>query len=103
MAHAKGALVGEVHPFDEAPDPFAKPAQRITDELPVDVALGKLELHGDCGVQRSPSDGGCLVPIAEFGISASGWGGTDATANYAAQFADRWGWIACTCVCQHTR
>jgi len=43
MAHLQGALVGAVHPFDEVPDPFAKPAQQITDELPVDVALGKLD------------------------------------------------------------
>jgi len=38
MAHAQGALVGAVHPFDEEPNPFANPPQRITDELPVDVA-----------------------------------------------------------------
>ena len=43
MAHAQGAVVGAVHPFDEIPDPFAVPAQRITDELPIDVALGKLD------------------------------------------------------------
>ena len=43
MAHAQGALVGAVHPFDEVPDPFANPPERITDELPVDIALGKLD------------------------------------------------------------
>src|SRR5258708_3180130 len=29
MAHARGAHVGTVHPFDEAPGPFVKPAQRL--------------------------------------------------------------------------
>src|SRR5258705_181957 len=43
MAHAQGAMMGAVHPFDAVPDPLVKPAQRITDELPVDVALGKLD------------------------------------------------------------
>ena len=33
--------------------------------------VGKTGLHGDCGVQRSPVDGGGLVSIAEFGISHS--------------------------------
>ena len=64
MAHAQGALVGAVHPFDEVPDPFAKPAQQITDELPVDVALGKTGLHGDRGIQRSQVHGSRVVQTA---------------------------------------
>ncbi len=43
MAHAQGALVGAVHPFDAEPNPFANPPESIMDELPVDVALGKLD------------------------------------------------------------
>jgi hypothetical protein len=31
MGHAKNGVVGAVHPFDEIPDPFADPPQRITD------------------------------------------------------------------------
>ncbi|MGA8538611.1 MAG: CehA/McbA family metallohydrolase, partial [Terriglobales bacterium] len=41
MAHAQGALVGYVHPFDSFPDP-AKDAS-LTSELPADVALGKVD------------------------------------------------------------
>ena len=41
LAHAQGALVGYVHPFDSVPDP-AKDAS-LTAELPVDVALGKVD------------------------------------------------------------
>ena len=42
IAHARGALVGYVHPFDEYPQPLASPRQSLTNELPVDVALGKV-------------------------------------------------------------
>jgi len=37
------ADAGAVHPFDAEPNPFASATQQITDELPVDVALGKLD------------------------------------------------------------
>jgi hypothetical protein len=40
MAHAQQGLVGYVHPFDTYPDP-AK--ETLTDELPADVALGKVD------------------------------------------------------------
>ncbi|MCJ7556174.1 MAG: CehA/McbA family metallohydrolase, partial [Gammaproteobacteria bacterium] len=41
LAHAQGALVGYVHPFNTLPDP-AKDV-RLTHSLPVDVALGKVD------------------------------------------------------------
>ncbi len=41
MAHRQKALVGYVHPYDAFPDP-AKDAT-LTHELPVDVALGKVD------------------------------------------------------------
>jgi Tol biopolymer transport system component len=43
IAHSRGALVGYVHPFDEYPEPIAKPLEALTSELPVDVALGKVD------------------------------------------------------------
>ena len=69
IAHARGALVGYVHPFDEYPEPIAKPHETLTNELPVDVALGQGRLHGDPGLQRPSSHRGGLVPAAEPGIS----------------------------------
>src|SRR5947199_382064 len=42
LAHAQGALFGYVHPFDARPDP-ADTTEPLTDELPVDVALGKVD------------------------------------------------------------
>src|SRR3989442_13764018 len=42
LAHAQGAVFGYVHPFDTQPDP-TDTTERLTYELPVDAALGKLD------------------------------------------------------------
>ena len=84
MAHAQGALVGAVHPFDEAPDPFAKPAQRITDELPADVALGKLDYMEIVGFSDHKSTAAVWYRLLNLGFRLTAGAGTDATANYAA-------------------
>jgi hypothetical protein len=84
MAHAQGALVGAVHPFDEVPDPFAKPAQRVTDELPVDVALGKLDYMEIVGFSDHKSTAAVWYKLLNLGFKLPAGGGTDATANYAA-------------------
>jgi hypothetical protein len=84
MAHAQGALVGAVHPFDEVPDPFAKPTQRITDELPVDVALGKLDYMEIVGFSDHKSTAAVWYRLLNLGFKIPAGGGTDATTNYAA-------------------
>jgi TolB protein len=84
MAHLQGALVGAVHPFDEVPDPFAKPAQQITDELPVDVALGKLDYMEIVGFSDHKSTAAVWYKLLNLGFRLPAGGGTDATANYAA-------------------
>ena len=84
MAHVQGALVGEVHPFDEAPDPFAKPASRITDELPVDVALGKLDYIEIVGFSDHRATATVWYRLLNLGFRLPAGAGTDATANYAA-------------------
>jgi TolB protein len=84
MAHEQGALVGAVHPFDEVPDPFAKPAQRITDELPVDVALGKLDYMEIVGFSDHKSTAAVWYKLLNLGFRLPAGGGTDATTNYAA-------------------
>ena len=84
MAHAQGALVGAVHPFDEVPDPFAKPAQEITDELPVDVALGKLDYMEIVGFSDHKSTAAVWYKLLNLGFKLPAGGGTDATADYAA-------------------
>jgi len=84
MAHAQGAMVGAVHPFDEVPDPFAKPAQKITDELPVDVALGKLDYMEIVGFSDHKSTAVVWYKLLNLGFRLPAGGGTDATADYAA-------------------
>ncbi len=48
LAHEQGAITGYVHPFDSYPDPrdSTKP---LTHELPVDVALGKVDYYEAMG------------------------------------------------------
>jgi hypothetical protein len=84
MAHTQGALVGAVHPFDSVPDPFAKPAQRITDELPVDVALGKLDYMEIVGFSDHKSTAEVWYKLLNLGFKLPAGAGTDATTNYAA-------------------
>jgi TolB protein len=84
MAHTQGALVGEVHPFDEEPNPFAVPAQRITDELPVDVALGKLDYMEIVGFSDHKSTAAVWYRLLNLGYRIPAGAGTDATTNYAA-------------------
>jgi len=84
MAHAEGALVGAVHPFDEVPDPFAKPAQKLTDELPVDVALGKLDYIEIVGFSDHKSTAAVWYKLLNLGFRLPAGAGTDATTDYAA-------------------
>jgi hypothetical protein len=84
MAHEQGAVVGAVHPFDEVPDPFVKPAQRITDELPADVALGKLDYMEIVGFSDHKSTAEVWYKLLNLGFKLPAGAGTDATVNYAA-------------------
>jgi TolB protein len=84
LAHAAGAVVGAVHPFDEPPDPFAMPAERITDELPVDVALGKLDYMEIVGFSDHRATATVWYRLLNLGFRLPAGAGTDATANYAA-------------------
>lgn len=83
MAHAQGALVGYVHPFDEAPDPFAQPPQTITDELPVDVALGKVDYIEVVGFSDHRATASIWYRLLNLGYRLPTGAGTDAMANYA--------------------
>jgi TolB protein len=83
MGHAQGALVGAVHPFEEVPDPFANPPQSITDELPVDVALGKLDYMEIVGFSDHRSTAAVWYRLLNLGFRLPAGAGTDAMANYA--------------------
>jgi TolB protein len=83
MAQAQGALVGAVHPFDEVPDPFANPPQKITDELPIDVALGKLDYMEIVGFSDHRSTASVWYRLLNLGYRIPAGAGTDAMADYA--------------------
>ena len=84
MAHARGALVGAVHPFDAEPNPFANPSERITDELPIDAALGKLDYMEIVGFSDHKSTAAVWYRLLNLGYRIPAGAGTDATADYAA-------------------
>ena len=66
MAHAQHALVGYVHPYDSVPDPAKDPS--VSHELPVDLALGKVDYIEVTGFAEHKSTASGLVPAAELRI-----------------------------------
>jgi Tol biopolymer transport system component len=83
IAHSRGALVGYVHPFDEYPEPLAKPHEVLTVELPVDVALGKVDYMEILGFSDHRSTARVWYQLLNLGFRIPAAGGTDAMANYA--------------------
>jgi len=81
MAHQQHALVGYVHPFDTVPDP-AKNAS-LSDELPVDVALGKVDYMEIVGFSDHKSTADVWYRLLNLGFHLPAAAGTDAMANYA--------------------
>jgi len=83
IAHARGALVGYVHPFDEYPEPIAKPHETLTNELPVDVALGKVDYMEILGFSDHRSTAHVWYQLLNLGFRIPAAGGTDAMADYS--------------------
>jgi TolB protein len=83
IAHSRGALVGYVHPFDEYPEPVAKPHETLTNELPVDVALGKVDYMEILGFSDHRSTAHVWYQLLNLGFRIPAAGGTDAMANYS--------------------
>ncbi|MBS0373434.1 MAG: CehA/McbA family metallohydrolase [Proteobacteria bacterium] len=82
LAHAGGALVGYVHPFDEALHP-ENAAEPLASELPVDVALGKVDYIEIVGFADHRITAGVWYRLLNLGFRLPAAGGTDAMANYA--------------------
>ena len=89
IAHARGALVGYVHPFDDYPEPISKPQEALTNELPVDVALGKVDYMEILGFSDHRATARVWYQLLNLGFHIPAAGGTDAMANYC--FAARTG------------
>lgn len=81
MAHAQEALVGYVHPFDTYPNP--EKDESLTDELPVDVALGKVDYIEVLGFSDHRSTAAVWYRLLNLGFRLPAAAGTDAMANYA--------------------
>ncbi len=81
MAHDQGALVGYVHPFDTFPDP-AKDAS-LTNELPADVALGKVDYIEVVGFSDHKSTAEVWYKLLNCGFRLPTAAGTDFMGNYA--------------------
>lgn len=80
MAHQQHGLVGYVHPFDTYPDP-AK--ESLTNELPVDVALGKVDYIEVLGFSDHRSTARVWYRLLNCGFHLPTAAGTDAMANFA--------------------
>ena len=81
MAHAQQGVVGYVHPFESIPDPDKD--ESLTDELPVDVALGKVDYIEVVGFADHKSTAAVWYRLLNCGFRLPTAAGTDAMANYA--------------------
>ena len=82
LAHAAGALVGYVHPFDEQVH-HENAAEPLSNELPVDVALGKVDYIEIVGFADHRITAGIGYRLLNLGFRLPAAGGTDAMANFA--------------------
>jgi Tol biopolymer transport system component len=83
LAHARGALVGYVHPFEEPPEPLTNPRHTDADELPVDVALGKVDYLEIVSFADHQATAGVWYRLLNLGFQLPAAAGTDAMADYA--------------------
>jgi TolB protein len=81
LTHAQGGLVGYVHPWDWDPDPAKEP--KLTNELPVDVALGKVDYYEVLGFSDPHATAHVWYRLLNCGFRVPAGGGTDAMANFA--------------------
>jgi TolB protein len=82
LAHAQGALVGYVHPFDTDIDPAKE--KSLSNELPADVANGKVDYIEIVGFSDHKATANVWYRLLNLGYHLPAGAGTDAMANYAA-------------------
>ena len=81
LAHLQGALVGYVHPFDTDIDPAND--KSLSNELPADVANGKVDYMEIVGFSDHRSTARIWYRLLNLGFRIPAGAGTDAMANYA--------------------
>jgi Tol biopolymer transport system component len=82
LARAQGATTGYVHPFDSYPDPLDRRTP-LTNELPVDVALGLVDYYEVVGFSDHLSTARVWYQLLNCGFHLPAGAGTDAMANFA--------------------
>ncbi len=82
LVHEQHGLVGYAHPFDFLPDP-ANRNTPLTDELPVDVALGKVDYLEVLGFSDHKATTEVWYRLLNCGFHLPAAAGTDAMANYS--------------------
>jgi TolB protein len=82
LAHAQGATTGYVHPYDAPPDP-SDGATPLHHELPVDVALGKMDYLEVVGFSDHLATAAVWYRLLNCGFRIPAGAGTDAMANFA--------------------
>jgi hypothetical protein len=83
IARAQGAVTGYVHPYDRYPDP-SDTTRLLTHELPVDLALGKVDYYEALGfVDDLNATAEVWYRLLNCGFRLAAGGGTDAMANFA--------------------
>ena len=83
MAHARGALVGVAHPFDEDPAAVPRTQEDTPEEVAADVALGKLDYLEVVGFNDYRATAGVWYRLLNLGFRLPAGAGTDAMANFA--------------------
>ncbi len=83
LAHEQGALTGYVHPYDVYPDP-GDTTRALTHQMPVDVALGKVDYYEALGFVDDPmATARVWYQFLNCGFRLPAGAGTDAMANFA--------------------
>ncbi|HKS76067.1 MAG TPA: CehA/McbA family metallohydrolase [Terriglobales bacterium] len=89
MTHEQQGVVGYVHPFDFVPDPTGDPSLThdqpldVALELPVDVALGKVDYIEVVGFSDHKSTADVWYRLLNCGFHLPTGSGSDTMANYA--------------------
>jgi TolB protein len=81
MAHQQNGVVGYVHPYDSIPDPVKDAS--VVHELPVDLALGKVDYIEVLGFAEHKSTAAVWYRLLNCGFRLPTAAGTDAMANFA--------------------
>jgi len=81
LAHAQGALVGYVHPFDWDIDPAKE--KSLSNALPADVAQGKVDYIEVVGFSDHKATANVWYRLLNLGYRLPAGAGTDAMANYS--------------------